>query len=98
MRPGNVVAIGVPGDDTDHLVVVAESSAEPTRQLARSVRRAVADACGITPRQVAICAKGSLPKTSSGKLQRGATRELFLAGAFDVVAGAGRDSARQVGG
>ncbi len=93
VRPGNVVAIGVRGVDTEHLVVVAESCGEPTRQLARAVRRAVADACGITPRQVAIGARGSLPKTSSGKLQRAATRELFLSGAFEVVVGAGRGEA-----
>lgn len=89
VRPGNVVAFGVEGADTEHLVVVAEASGEPTRQLSRAVRRAVADACGITPRQVVMCAKGSLPKTSSGKLQRGAAREMYLAGAFESATGAG---------
>jgi fatty-acyl-CoA synthase len=83
VRPGNIVAFGVQLDDTEHLVVLAEASGEPSRQVSRAVRRAVANACGITPRDVVLCAKGSLPKTSSGKLQRSAARDLYLAGAFE---------------
>ena len=90
VRPGNAVAFGVQGTDTEHLVVLAEATGEPTRAVARAVRRAVADACGITPRHVLMCAKGSLPKTSSGKLRRSAARDLYLSGEFGDPLGAER--------
>ena len=38
--------------------------------------------CGVEAR-VALCAPGALPRTSSGKLSRSRTRDMFLAGAFD---------------
>ena len=37
--------------------------------------------CGIEA-HVALCAPGALPRTSSGKLSRSKTRDMFLAGAF----------------
>jgi fatty-acyl-CoA synthase len=53
----------------------------------REVLRAAAHAtvrkvCGIEAR-VALCTPGVLPRTSSGKLSRSKTRDMFLAGAFD---------------
>ena len=36
------------------------------------------DVCGLPPRDVMLVKPGSLPKTSSGKLQRAKCRELYL--------------------
>lgn len=80
VRKGNVVAFARPGAAGEELVVVAETRAEPDADLGPRVRAAVREATGVDPAEVAFVPRGSLPKTSSGKLQRRLTRELFLAG------------------
>ena len=55
------------------------------------MRRVVQQALGLTVDDVVPLAPGVLPKTSSGKLQRAKTRELYEAGAL-----LGRTSARDV--
>ena len=71
VRPGNVIAFGVDGRaGAQSIVIVAElgdADAEAVRsELADTVTRDI----GVPPRQVVMVAKGSVPKTSSGKLQR----------------------------
>ncbi|HEX3483036.1 MAG TPA: fatty acyl-AMP ligase, partial [Kofleriaceae bacterium] len=83
VRPGNVVAFGVPGRrGTDDVVVVCESAAADRVRLAEAVRAHVATEIGLRIAEVAVLAPGTLPKTSSGKLQRSKTRELFLDGSL----------------
>jgi fatty-acyl-CoA synthase len=36
------------------------------------------DVCGLPPRDVMLVQPGTLPKTSSGKLQRAKCRELYM--------------------
>jgi acyl-CoA synthetase (AMP-forming)/AMP-acid ligase II len=88
VRTGNVVAFGAPADPSDsdaqeRLVVVAESR-EPDNAnvIARSIRTQVGDGLGIVPDEVVIVPPGTLPKTSSGKLQRSETRNRWLAGSL----------------
>ena len=73
VRPGNVAAFVADGPEEGRLVVVAE-----IRPGAGDVRHAVADrvrrAVGVDPVDVVLVAPGTLPKTSSGKLQRGVCR------------------------
>jgi hypothetical protein len=57
------------------------------------VRRAVQQATGLTLDDVILLDAGALPKTSSGKLQRSATRALYENGAL-----LGRGSARDLDG
>jgi fatty-acyl-CoA synthase len=52
---------------------------EALRVAAQTVVRKI---CGVEA-HVALCAPGALPRTSSGKLSRTKTRDMFLAGAFD---------------
>ncbi len=71
VRPGNVIAFGVDGRaGAQSIVIVAElgdADAEVVRsELVDTVTRDI----GVPPRQVVMVAKGSVPKTSSGKLQR----------------------------
>jgi fatty-acyl-CoA synthase len=44
----------------------------------------VSEGFGITPHQVVAVSLGTLPKTSSGKVQRRKTRELHLAGQLEA--------------
>jgi 1-acyl-sn-glycerol-3-phosphate acyltransferase len=85
IRKGCVVALGVdrPALGTESLVVVAETrvtdEAERDR-LAVLVTDRVAAAVEVPPDEVVLVAPGAVPKTSSGKIRRAATRELYLSG------------------
>ncbi|HUG53000.1 MAG TPA: AMP-binding protein [Vicinamibacteria bacterium] len=92
VRRGCVVAFGVsrPELGTETLVVVAETRAtEPAARaaVAAGVRDRVAAALGVPPDTVALVAPGAVPKTSSGKVRRTETRELYLSGALGDTAG-----------
>ena len=87
IRRGCVAAFGVEqeGLGTESLVVVAETRAEdPAEQdrIVAGVVDAVAEAVGVPPDAVRLVPPGSVPKTSSGKIRRGATKELYLGGAL----------------
>ena len=47
--------------------------------------RAVQRDIGLTVSEVVLIEAGSLPKTTSGKLQRSATREQYLEGTLGLV-------------
>ena len=85
IRRGCVAAFGVEqeGLGTESLVVVAETKADDLAEqerLVAGVVDAVAAAVGVPPDSVRLVPPGSVPKTSSGKIRRGATREAFLRG------------------
>lgn len=79
VRPGNVIAFGVEGrNGRESLVVVAECKGDDHDVTRRLVRERVSDTVGIPAREVVLVQSGSLPKTSSGKLQRSLCRDRFL--------------------
>ena len=79
VRPGNVIAFGVHGRQSkESLVVVAETKADDPDQTRRLVHERVRDAVGLPAREVVLVEAGTLPKTSSGKLQRSLSREQYL--------------------
>ncbi len=95
IRKGCVAAFGVadPELGTEKLVVVAEThetAAETRDRLKAAVLNRVVAAVGIPADIVVMCDAGSVPKTPSGKVRRGATRELYLSGQLGVA----RPSAR----
>lgn len=88
VRTGNVVAFGVPAEEGgEDVVVVAEvKDAALQAEIEAEVRLRINGDLGLVPRQVVLVPPATLPKTSSGKLRRGRTRELFLE--HDLVADA----------
>ena len=85
VRRGCVVAFGVldPSLATERLVVVAESRRQEERakeRIAEAITDLVASAIGVPPDDVVVAPPGAVPKTSSGKIRRGATRDLYRAG------------------
>lgn len=93
VRKGNVIAFGTmkPHNDRERVVIVFEAGAHGDRTaLKGEVRRVVQQALGLTVDDVVPVASGVLPKTSSGKLQRAATRTLYENG--DLL---GRTSSRE---
>lgn len=85
VRKGCVAAFGAldPATGTERLVVVAETRGSVQAELRRieeGVVAAVDAVLGIPPDKVVLVGPQSIPKTSSGKIRRNATRTLFLEG------------------
>jgi fatty-acyl-CoA synthase len=83
VRAGNVIALGVEGyKGKESVVVVAEVRLTDTSGGLDDVRAHIhertLDVCGLPPRDVMLVQPGTLPKTSSGKLQRAKCREEYL--------------------
>lgn len=79
VRAGNIIAFGVEGRrGKEGLVVVAESKADDAEATRKSVAERVRQAVGIPAREVVLVAPGTLPKTSSGKLQRSLCKQRYL--------------------
>ncbi|MGV3759759.1 MAG: AMP-binding protein [Actinomycetota bacterium] len=78
VRAGNVIAFGVDLHGKEGLVVVAESKADDREAVRRSVMERVRMAVGLPPKDVVLVEPGSLPKTSSGKLQRSLCKARYL--------------------
>jgi fatty-acyl-CoA synthase len=92
VRRGCVAAFGVTSAEqgTERVVVAAETRMrDPARRerIAAEITKRVADAVGMPPDQVALVPPGAVPKTSSGKVRRHATKELYLAGALGRATG-----------
>jgi fatty-acyl-CoA synthase len=88
VRAGNVIAFGVEGDrGRESLVVVAESRAvdEDLTAVRRLVAERVRDAVGVPARDIVLVAPGTLPKTSSGKLQRSLCKRHYRDGRLAPV-------------
>jgi len=85
IRKGCVVAFGLkdPQSGTEKLVIVAESRGKTTvarAQIAAAITDQVSRGLGIPPDRVELVAPGAIPKTSSGKLRRDETKQLYIAG------------------
>lgn len=83
-RHGSVVAFSAPRDGSEVLclLVGAEPAALHDPAFPALVRQAVIELCDVAPAEVLIVKPGTVPKTTSGKIQRRACRELYLTGAF----------------
>jgi acyl-coenzyme A synthetase/AMP-(fatty) acid ligase len=55
-------------------------------ELAATIREAIVREHDIAPYRIVLIRTGTLPQTTSGKIQRGLARQLFLAGALEVAA------------
>jgi fatty-acyl-CoA synthase len=86
VRAGNVIAFGVDGyKGKESVVVVAEVKSTDVEAISRAVHERVIEAVGLPAREVMLVQAGTLPKTSSGKLQRALCRERYLAEELQLV-------------
>jgi 1-acyl-sn-glycerol-3-phosphate acyltransferase len=90
IRKGCVVAFGLKGEETgtEKLVIVAESREEDRAKraaIAAAINDQVARGLGLPPDRVELIRPGSIPKTSSGKLRREETKQLYLQGTLAAV-------------
>ncbi len=98
VRKGNVIAFGAKDPmgverDRERVVLAFETQdgglGPKAQSLGLAVRKAVQEGMGLTLDDVVALPPGALPKTSSGKLQRAKTRELYEAGALASRSGRG---------
>ena len=84
VRRGNVIAFGLEDPDMgrERVVIAVETSlsGEHHRQLQQAIRTRLLEALSLTVDHILLVPPHTLPKTSSGKLQRARTRELFRSG------------------
>jgi fatty-acyl-CoA synthase len=86
LRAGNVIAFGIDGHQgKEGLVVVAESKGDDHAEVRRSVAARVRDAIGLPAKEIVLVEPGSLPKTSSGKLQRSLCKIRYLGQELQAV-------------
>jgi fatty-acyl-CoA synthase len=86
VRAGNVIAFGMEGyKGKESVVVVAEVRADDLGSVRDAIHHRTLEVCGLPPRDVMLVQPGSLPKTSSGKLQRAKCRELYLTEELELV-------------
>ncbi|MGF1495533.1 MAG: alpha/beta fold hydrolase [Elainellaceae cyanobacterium] len=90
LRLGNGAAVSVEVDGEERLVIAHEIKRSALRRLqvaevVNAIRQAVGEHHTLQPYAILLLKTGSIPKTSSGKIQRHACRERFLAGTLEVV-------------
>lgn len=83
VRKGCVVSFGVidPKLGTEKMVIVAESREEEPgirRKIKAEINEKISTVLGIVPDEILLVSPHTIPKTSSGKLQRSATKEGYL--------------------
>ena len=85
---GSGAAFSVEVDGEERLVVAheVERRSKDAGPILAAIRAAVAADHDLELHAIALLKPMGLPRTSSGKVQRGATREGFLSGTLDVVA------------
>jgi fatty-acyl-CoA synthase len=83
VRRGNVVAFSTQLSGEERLFLAVECSSKDAEGVQKRVAARITEAFGLTPHEIVAVTLGSLPKTSSGKVQRGKTRDQYLTGQLD---------------
>ena len=91
LRPDGCAAFSVEANEGEQLVIVQELERRYVRsvdvdEVAASIRRAVAEHHELQVHAIVLIRTGSIPKTSSGKIQRQATRAAYLDGTLAAIA------------
>jgi acyl transferase domain-containing protein/acyl-CoA synthetase (AMP-forming)/AMP-acid ligase II/surfactin synthase thioesterase subunit/acyl carrier protein len=94
LRNEAIAAVALPGDSTERLAIVAEAKlgggpAAPAEAAAlrASIADAVAAGTGVVPDPVRLVRRGSLPRTTSGKLARSEVRTALVEGRLEAAPG-----------
>lgn len=86
VRAGNVIAFGIDGyKGKETVIVVAEVKDVDLDRVRADIHHSALEVSGLPPRDIMLVKPGTLPKTSSGKLQRAKCRELYLDGGLELV-------------
>ncbi|HEY4426357.1 MAG TPA: amino acid adenylation domain-containing protein, partial [Pyrinomonadaceae bacterium] len=89
LRAGGSAAFSLEVENEERLVVVQELDARrrgDPAALLELIRQTLAEEFEVQPYAILLVKAGSVPKTSSGKIQRNACRIMFETGSFDALA------------
>ena len=82
--PGGVAAVGIEEAGSQALVVFVElERSSRVRGLETRLNAVMGSRFGVAPKQMVFLRRGTLPRTTSGKIRRSVLRSNYLAGAFD---------------
>ncbi|MFI7413889.1 fatty acyl-AMP ligase [Streptomyces sp. NPDC049627] len=73
------------GEQTVVVAEIAPDAASEAEKITDVVRSGIGEAHGLSVRDVVLVRPGTIPKTSSGKIQRHATRAAYLEGTLAVI-------------
>jgi 8-amino-7-oxononanoate synthase len=97
LRPGHASAFALNGDGRERLALALEVTRHHREGehegVFSAVRRALADGQGVLPDLIVLVRQNGIPRTSSGKVQRRATRAMLLDDTLEVLARSDSDSA-----
>jgi acyl-CoA synthetase (AMP-forming)/AMP-acid ligase II len=91
LRPHCGAAFGVIDQYADEQLVVVQEIERGYRQQAdageilAAIREAITREHDIAPREIVLIRPGTLPQTTSGKIQRNLARQMFLAGSLTII-------------
>ncbi|HVB41304.1 MAG TPA: amino acid adenylation domain-containing protein [Streptosporangiaceae bacterium] len=89
VRPGSGAVFGVERDGDEAVVACQEirpdTPPEQWPEIAKRIRETITGAHGVLPRTVILVPPRTIAKTSSGKIQRHAAKERFLAGELSAL-------------
>ncbi len=90
LRPGFTAAFSISDDDRERLIVIAEIARHEKTATSsaafHAIRSGLADTIGVVPDEIVLVRQRTMPRTSSGKIQRRACKAAFEAGTLDVIA------------
>ncbi len=89
LRPGHAAAFALAAEGDEQLAIALEVTRHhretENEAVFSAVRRALAEREGVLPQVIVLVRQNGIPRTSSGKVQRRATRSMLLAGTLDAV-------------
>ncbi len=86
IRFGCVAAFSTEQDDHENLVIVAEcKNPQHAEETIAAIAKAIVTEHGLNTNNIFLIEAKSIPKTSSGKIQRHACKEMFKNGTLDIV-------------
>jgi natural product biosynthesis luciferase-like monooxygenase protein/amino acid adenylation domain-containing protein len=89
LRAGGVAAVSIPHDGVEQLAIVVEAKRQAVSTdapgIAARIAAAVREAHALPVDRVVFVKPGGIPRTSSGKMRRGACRDRLLAGELETL-------------
>jgi hypothetical protein len=96
VRPGRAVAFGSAREGAERLVVVVERDGTvEAAVVADAISRDNADVFGLAIDDVVVGDSGTISRTTSGKVQRSATRAMYENGALGGITSASNETSRR---
>jgi len=84
VRNGCCAAVTLPGTGGQELGIMVEIKGNPN-EVELAIRKAISESFGVKLKTLALVAPRTVPKTSSGKIQRALTKEMLEKGRWDQV-------------